>query len=474
MKRWCRRFTAVMILTTAAGPARSQTVVRNGAALAVVDTAIARMGGPALRDVRRVRLEMLTQWQRTGFDDRPGQDRPSYERHTELRDYSIPAWRNTRQFGSRTAVDVVRDSVAIRDFGEGFAPLSAAYVDERREHFAYSPDRLVLELAGATDLRTVGDTVMSGLRHARVRATLDGRPTTVYFRRGDGLPTLVRFRAAQPLDYGLAPWGEMDVEVWYASWRAFPGGVMLPTQWDVWRVGRPYKRMSVLSADLDAVAPADSFAVSDSLRRAFFRTENRAMHDVPVDSITRPSPGLLQFHGIGAPRGAVRVGGSWLLLETGQAPLNLDRALTALAAEDPAPVAGALVAPVRTGNGGVAGLAAHGIPAYVGPGAEPFAYAILRGHHVSWAGVSPVADGRWLRVGADSVRLEPVDLPDAPGALLAWVPSLRWLYAPDVMSPLDEALVLAHARRRGWAVASMGTARGLSVPPVEPDGGGSP
>src|SRR5690349_22993053 len=86
---------------------------------AVLDTAIARMGGAdSLRAIQRARFEMLTQWQRTAFDARPYADQPSYEVHSELRDYTIDAWRNSRRFGfaanAMQIADVVRDSVAIR------------------------------------------------------------------------------------------------------------------------------------------------------------------------------------------------------------------------------------------------------------------------------------------------------------------------------------------------------------------------
>ena len=65
----------------------------------MLDTAIARMGGAELlRGVARVRFDLMTQWQRTAFDDRPAADQPSYEWHSDLRDYALAAWRNTRRY----------------------------------------------------------------------------------------------------------------------------------------------------------------------------------------------------------------------------------------------------------------------------------------------------------------------------------------------------------------------------------------
>jgi len=88
----------------------------------ILDTAIVRMGGEAtLRRIERVRFEMLTLWHRVTFDERPNVPGVGYESHSDLRNYSLAAWRNTRRFLSGPGVppqviDVVHDTAAIRQF----------------------------------------------------------------------------------------------------------------------------------------------------------------------------------------------------------------------------------------------------------------------------------------------------------------------------------------------------------------------
>ena len=87
-------------------------------AVAVIDTAISRMGGlTALEQVSRMRIEQMTEWNRTVFDDRIDVPVSSFERDTELRDYTIPAWRYTRRFIGHSSttqelIDVVPDTAA--------------------------------------------------------------------------------------------------------------------------------------------------------------------------------------------------------------------------------------------------------------------------------------------------------------------------------------------------------------------------
>ena len=439
-------------------------------ARAVVDTAIARMGGAeALGRIERVRFELMTQWQRTSFDARPYVDLPSYELHSDVRDYTIPAWRNTRRFQltgtPRPITDIVRDSVAIRQINGVWAPLNVAYVDERRELFTFAADRLVLLARAAPDLALLPDTLLGTLPHARVTATVAGFPATIFLRRGDGLPAMVRWRAGHPNDFGLVPWGVMDVEVWYSRWQRMPNGVALPMQWDTRRVGKPYKRITVLAAAFDTVATADSFAVSDSLRTAFLATANKPMHDLPLDSARVVDERFATFGQFTALGGAVKVGRRWMLLEAGQAALSVERAVAWLGRTDPgSTVAGAIVTVPAAGNGGAEWLAARRMPIHAAPGAMPVLQTVLRNHGRAPSAATPVTRGQWLRMDGDSLWVEPIDLPDAAGALLVYVPSLRWAYSFTAASALQREYVLARIRQRGWAVERLGSARGVSAP----------
>jgi hypothetical protein len=450
-------------------------------------------GAAAAQAVTRARFEVITQWQRTAFDDRPYADQPSYESNSDLRDYGTRSWRNTRRFNNGRSVveitDVVNDSVAIRRSPGGpggvaspasvaagaWTTLNVAYVDERRELFALAPERLLLAAHAARDLRALRDTVVGGAVQARVAATVDGFPMTLVVSRPTGFLTAVQFAAAEPNDFGLVPWGRMDVSVWFSGWRRQPGGLAYPYQWDVRRVGRPYKRMTVLAATFNPAASPDSFAVSDSLRAAYLATATRPMHDVPLDSARILDGRFASFATPGAPAGAVKLGQEWVLLEAGQAPLSAERAAGWLAKHDSGSRLGAaLVTMPAAGSGGVAWLTARRVPVHVSTGGRPFVDQVLRGHDAPAAGVITVTRGRWLHVASDSLWLESVDLPDLPGALVVYSPSLQWLYGASAANPLHLDLLLALARARGWSVTRTGSARApmVMLPAAAPRPGG--
>ena len=248
------------------------------------------MGGlTALTAVERMRLEVMTEWQRTAFET----DRPpvilSYELSTELRDYTVPAWRYSRRFfspnGTSGVVDLVSDSVAAMELNGRWRSQNVAYVDERDEVFTFAPERVLVLAREAADARALPDTVIDGARYARVTATVGKFRPTLHFRRSDGLLARASLRAAQPNDFGLAPWGAMDVGITYSRWQKIPSTpLVLPMQLDVTRVGRPYKRMTTISVAVNPSIPAESLAVTDSLRAAFLAASRKPMFDLPVDS----------------------------------------------------------------------------------------------------------------------------------------------------------------------------------------------
>jgi hypothetical protein len=443
------------------------------AARAILDTAMARMGGlTALTAVERMRLEVMTEWQRTAFET----DRPpvilSYELSTELRDYTIPAWRYSRRFfspnGTSGVVDLVSDSVAAMALNGQWRPQNVAYVDERDEVFTFAPERILALARGAADVRALSDTLIDGARYARVTATVGKFRPTLHFRRSDGLLARASFRAAQPNDFGLAPWGAMDVSITYSRWQKIPStALVLPMQLDVTRVGRPYKRMTTISVAVNPSIPAESLAVTDSLRAAFLAASRKPMFDLPMDSARIVDQAFAVFGAPGTPTGAVKVGGRWLLVEAGTAPLSIERSVAFLRRTDPdAALAGALItAPI--GAGGVAWLSREGVTTWVTSSARPFTAAALRGWATPTATVRPVTRNAWLRVGSDSAWVETIDLPDFPGTALVYVPTLRWAYAFPA-GPVQMDYIVDRVRQRGWRVDKIGSVRNFVGMPVTP------
>lgn len=103
----------------------------------------------------------------------------------------------------------------------------------------------------------------------------------------------------------------------------------------------------------------------------------------------------------------------------------------------------------------------EGVPIYTSAAAEPFLDVMFSNAGVTPSDVTVVREGRWLDVGGERLRLEPIDLPDTPGSLLLYSPSKDWVYARDAADALDVQIVLEKAEALGWRVSALGVARDL-------------
>jgi len=258
----------------------------------------------------------------------------------------------------------------------------------------------------------------------------------------------------------------MDVSITYSRWQKIPStSLMLPMQLDVARVGRPYKRMTTISVAVNPAIPAESLTVNDSLRTAFLAASRKPMFDLPLDSARIVDGGFATFGAPGTPTGAVKVGGRWLLIEAGTAPLSIERSVAFLRrADSSAAIAGALIT-APTGAGGVAWLARERIATWVTGSARPFTAAALRGWSAPTASVRSVTANAWIPLGTDSVRVETIDLPDFPGTSLVYVPALRWVYAFPA-GPVQLDYIVDRVRQRGWRVDRIGSVRSFIGTPV--------
>jgi hypothetical protein len=263
----------------------------------------------------------------------------------------------------------------------------------------------------------------------------------------------------------------MEVEFWYSAWTRVPPGVLLPRQRDVRRVGRPYKRMTVVGMTVNAAAPADSFAIADSTARAYLANERRPMWDIALDTVRTSAEHFVSFPPQLGADGAVRVGGRWVLLEAGQTPRAAELAAewvrehTDGATADEGRPAAAIVLRHTPGNGGVTWFAERRIPVYLPPAAAPVVRRILGAARATSA--TTVQRDRWVRIGNDSLLLTTVYAPDFPGVMAVYSPTHRWVYSPVFISPIfqpeQEALV-ARLRRAGPAVEWVGSLRGIRRP----------
>ncbi len=473
------RFRVVAALVVApillaAAPAAAQVPQRasTDSSAAWLAAVIDRIGGQgALEGVATVRYRYQTLWYRPTWDRTVSGLVPfgSAEENVDVRDYRANAWRVERRFGTDAGppaiVNIIRDSVASTAGRGGLAPQNAAYLDERDEVFLAAPERLLQRLSAdprGTRLRALRDTALAGRVHHVLAAEVDGRPVRLWVSR-DGFLRGVGYQAAQPLDFGLAGLGAMEVAVFYDQWRE-TAGVALPWQYTIFRSGELYKQLLVRGLELNPAHPADSLVVADSIRQRFLAAGRRAMYDLPHDSVVTFADGIVGFAGVGVHPGAVRLRDGWMMVTAGPADLTAERARAALERRGAPVRAVLLVSTSPTALGGSRALARAGAKFVLASGSMRAARTMLGDLESAARPYTLIAGGSWITVAGDSVWAEELEVPDAVGAVLFWVPRLKWAYLGPVGSPWHLRQALRVLDARGFAPQTVGLAQGIATP----------
>jgi hypothetical protein len=184
-----------------------------------------------------------------------------------------------------------------------------------------------------------------------------------------------------------------------------------------------------------------------------------------MDSAKLVEPRLARFGNPGQSQNAVKLGSAWLMLEGASVPERNDTDVQWLKSADPgASVGGLMITVPNTGRGGATWFIAKKLPVYVAPGSASAMRVTMANWKQPATASTVIATPRWIRIGGDSLWVESIDYPDAPGSLIAYVPSMRWVYSGMAAAPMAFDLLVQRIRDRGWAVDRVGTLRSMTQP----------
>jgi len=341
---------------------------------------------------------------------------------------------------SFTQTIVASDSVVSRG---GLAAASAFDAAVASEALALAPDRILLTALAASDLTALRDSVIDGVAHhivafhwadARVRLGIDA---------ATGFPDAVWLVRAYPTFVFWSLWGDITLGTRWSGWTLEKNGVWYPRQRLVTFNGEPWRRFLVTALDVAPAAPADSFAIADSVRPQFAAISHAAptMPEPTLTPVTL-ADGVVLFTGY-YQSALIREPDGIIVLDASQSNAK-SRAVLAQAARlfPGVPIAAVVTtAAAWMQIGGVREYVSRGIPIYALDVNAARVRAVIAApyatHPDSLARSPRTASLRIVHApitlgsGANEIRL----LPAASGELLVYWPARHWLYASDMIVP---------------------------------------
>lgn len=413
------RAAAAVLVLAAARPAPGPRELVRAAARA--------MGGEeALRGLRAIRLDGFEEERLVGIAERPDRARTLLRTFSELRD--VPGGR--ARISARLRLVMRPDPIP----GTRVVPARGGTVEER-ERLDLAPERILLDALDAPDLVALPDTTIDG-RPARVVRFGADPAVRLYLDAATDLPlgwSAVRTYPDDPFVWSA--WGDVTTVVRWGSWSLEPGGIRYPRERWLARNGIPYRNTTITGLDLAAAAAPDSFAAPAGPPRSA----------APPDTARAVDDGIAFLPG-GFDVLLVRQEDGVVAVEAPGSAARSRAALAEAARRFPGVPVRAVVATSYPWPhlAGVREYVARGIPVYAPRAAGGAIRALVAAPHTlrpdSLARAPApldlrVVDGReTLGSGRDRIVLiAPAGA--AGGALVAWLPGPRLLYAGDLWIP---------------------------------------
>jgi len=241
----------------------------------LIRDAIDAMGGESrLKGLHAVKLEAIGHTYWIDQSERPeGPWVTQYEQRTEIRDLTAGRLRQTietrdGQSPAWTASTViVSDQAAAIVAANGLRPGRAQQVDEAAVALELSPERLLLTMSAAADLRAAPDEVLQDVRQHVLQCSWRGAQVRLFLNAYTLLPTAIDLIRDDP----RATWGEVTQRTLLSYWSLESNGLLYPHQWNVLWNGTPQLELTVTSLTPNPPIEPDTFAIPADVREAFAR-----------------------------------------------------------------------------------------------------------------------------------------------------------------------------------------------------------
>lgn len=335
--------------------------------------------------------------------------------------------------------------------GAALVPAGTFDLAVAQEDLQLAPERILLTMLEAPDLRLERDTTVDGVAHHVVATSWNKARLRLLVDASSGFPTRLELVRAYPTNVFWAMWGDLRFSTIWSAWALEANGVWYPRQRTTSLNGEAFREYVVTALDVDAPVAPDSIAVPDTVRSAFasrLAADSVTLGSARVPKLT-PVPvvdDVILYQG-GYQAAAVRQPDGVVVLEGPESNPKSRAVLADIATRWPGVRVKAVVStsPMWMHIGGLREYAARGIPIYALDANVGVVRALLASSHaqapdsLARVRVTPtvraVAGRMTLGSGPNSIELRPVRGQHGSSMLLAWFPSHRLLYASDVVIP---------------------------------------
>lgn len=423
----------------------------------LVSAAARAMGGEAkLRALRSLKIEGIGHSLALEQSERPeGPWIVNYEQVKEFRDLTGRNLRRVSESKNFQTADwsgstlIVAGDAAAVERGGRIIPAGIAQFRDAQLQMALAPESVLLTALDAADLTVGKDARMQNVAQRVIKFTWQKIPVTLYLNADTSLPTAVETLNVLPYEALWSIWGDFTTRTYFSLWTLEPGGVRYPHQWDTERNHQPFKSFSIINLKLNEAPVAESFAISEDVRKAFTARPLNRFADIPL----RPAQEIAD--------GIVKISSSWDVAFVRQtdgiviieAPISSAYSAKVMAEAKRRFPDLPIKAVISTSDafphvGGVREYAAQNVPIYALDVNRPILDRVMASTHLTYpdalqqkprkANFKVVSKKTVIGEGTNRLEIYPIRSESGERMMMVYFPEHKLLYGSDLVQKLTD------------------------------------
>jgi hypothetical protein len=165
------------------------------------------------------------------------------------------------QFNKATRhVNVLNDTIGYMQYGERKFPMGYQSIKQQEQWILCGPEQL-LERARKNTLRYEGEEMVEGIAQHKISFIESGLKRTLFINKKTNLISEAHIETFLPHEFFYSVWGKFTTRVQYTLYSLNQGNLLYPMQWDVYRIGQLWKKITINDIQFNRNVPDSLFIV---------------------------------------------------------------------------------------------------------------------------------------------------------------------------------------------------------------------
>ncbi len=214
----------------------------------------------------------------------------------EFKIYQKTESKTSQSSGASSLVYAQVDTVGFMAFGERKFPLYGGYNEENLRWMDYAPERLV-QYAQKLNVKLDKMLELEGVSHYQLSFTRNKLRYTLFINAGTFLLSEAHIDTYSPNEFFFSLWGKFTTRVQYSLYSLQNHGIVYPLQWDVYRTGQLWKKITINDISFLKTTDESVFNVPEEIRQKQMLKQNVNNTKLRIDKVIEVAKGIFVIPG---------------------------------------------------------------------------------------------------------------------------------------------------------------------------------